>query len=283
MTSLSMISPSEASTTCTLPGVSPQITSHINAKLTEVDYMSTDVGYVDQQTGGYIGTNKSYTDFEASRPFWWQVPGSIQVSAAQNILFQNGSIVALMGGFGIGNDPNAHTTGVGLGASDVEISGMLLHQTGANAITLGGIQANAHHPSDPRMLNQNTRILENIFTDLGYTIDSAVPIFASYAKDTYIVHNDIVNVPYSGICYGYGWGSNDAGGSPQYQLRGLYNYQPVYNTPTTMQGGRISANLLYSVGTLHSDDGGIYTLSASPNTTLSDNWVKSPQAYGTYT
>ncbi|KAJ5459984.1 uncharacterized protein N7458_001536 [Penicillium daleae] len=249
------------------------------------NYMHTtwNVGYVDQQTGGYIGTNKSYTNFEASRPFWWQVPGSIQVSAAQNILFQNGSIVALMGGFGIGNDPNAHTTGVGLGASDVEISGMLLHQTGANAITLGGIQANAHHPSDPRMLNQNTRILENIFTDLGYTIDSAVPIFASYAKDTYIVHNDIVNVPYSGICYGYGWGSNDAGGSPQYQLRGLYNYQPVYNTPTTMQGGRISANLLYSVGTLHSDDGGIYTLSASPNTTLSDNWVKSPQAYGTYT
>jgi hypothetical protein len=159
---------------------------------------------------------------------------------------------------------------------------MLLHQTGANAITLGGIQANAHHPSDPRMLNQNTRILENIFTDLAYTIDSAVPIFASYAKNTYIVHNDVVNVPYSGICYGYGWGSNDAGGSPQYQQRGLYNYQPVYRTPTTLQGGRISGNLIYNVGTLHSDDGGIYTLSASPNTTLTDNWVKSPQGFGTY-
>ncbi|KUL85897.1 hypothetical protein ZTR_06409 [Talaromyces verruculosus] len=246
------------------------------------NYMSTNVGYVDQQTGGYIGMNQSFTVFEATRPSWWQVPGSIQVSAARNILFQNGSIVALMGGFGIGNDPNAHATGVGLGASDVEISGMYLHQTGANAITIGGIQANAHHPSDPRMLNQNTRIVENIFTDLAYTIDSAVPIFASYAKNTYIVHNDVVNVPYSGICYGYGWGSNDAGGSPEYQQRGLYNYQPVYNTPTTLQGGRISGNLLYDVGTLHSDDGGIYTLSASSNTTIGDNYIRSTQAFGYY-
>ena len=84
--------------------------------------------------------------FESSRPYWWQVPGAIQVSAAHNILFQNGSLTASMGGFGIGNDVNAHATGVGLGTSAIEISGMYLHQTGTNAISMA---ASKQTPTTP--------------------------------------------------------------------------------------------------------------------------------------
>ena len=178
-----------------------------------------------------------------------------------------------MGGFGIGNDPNAHVTGVGLGTSQIEISGMYLHETGTNAITTGGIQADAHHPSDPRMLNSDNRITENIFSSVARTFNSGVAIFVSYTTRSQITHNDVSNIPYSGICYGYGWGSNDAGGSPEYQRRGLYNYQPIYTTPTTMHSGRITGNLINNFGLTHSDLGGIYTLSASPNTTISENWV----------
>jgi hypothetical protein len=47
-------------------------------------------------------------------------------------------MVALMGGFGIGNDPNAHTSGVGVGAKNIEISKMFITQTGSNPITVGG-------------------------------------------------------------------------------------------------------------------------------------------------
>jgi len=201
------------------------------------------------------------------------VPGAIQVSAASNILFQNGSLSASMGGFGIGNDPNAHITGVGLGTSNIEISGMYLHQTGSNAISMGGIQADAHHPSDPRMINKDSTITENIFADVAKTFNSGVAVFVSYTTRTQITHNDVSNVPYSGICYGYGWGSNDAGGSPEYLRRGLYNYQPIYDSPTVMTGGIISGNLINNFGITHSDLGGIYTLSASPNTTISENWV----------
>jgi hypothetical protein len=37
------------------------------------NYPSSDIGYADQQTGGYIGLNISYPAdlFEASRPHWW--------------------------------------------------------------------------------------------------------------------------------------------------------------------------------------------------------------------
>ena len=221
--------------------------------------------------------------FESSRPYWWQVPGAIQVSAAHNILFQNGSLTASMGGFGIGNDVNAHATGVGLGTSTIEISGMYLHQTGTNAISMGGIQADAHHPSDPRMINKDNIIAENIFADVAKTFNSGVAVFVSYTARTQITHNDVSNVPYSGICYGYGWGSNDAGGSPEYLRRGLYNYQPIYESPTVMSGGIISRNLINNFGVTHSDLGGIYTLSASPNTTISENWVfNSPNGAAIY-
>ena len=239
------------------------------------NYPSTGVGYADQQTGGYIGLNHSYPAdlFESSRPFWWQVPGSIQVSASTGITFTNGSMLAIMGGFGVGNDPNAHVSGVGYGAKNIEISGMYFTQTGTNTITMGGIQADGHHPTNPAMINQDNLITENIITDTGITYTSAAGLLVPYNNGTEISRNDLSDLPYSGIAYGYGWGANDAGGSPVYFYRGLYNYQPEYKTPTTQANGRILNNLVNGFGLKHTDLGGIYTLSASPNTNLTGNVV----------
>ncbi|KAF5559058.1 xylanase A [Fusarium mexicanum] len=234
---------------------------------------STDLGYADQQTGGFIGLNKTYSEFEASRPFWYQVPGSVQVSAASDIKFTNGSMLAIMGGFGIGNDANAHVSGVGLGASNIEISGMYFTQTGANSITVGGIMADAHHPSDPRMLNQKILVTENIIKDTARTITSAAGILVTYTSGTEVSSNDLSTLPYSGIAWGYGWGTNDKGGVPEYQNRGLYNYQPVYDTPTVMKQGLIAQNLIHDFGRMHTDLAGIYTLSASPDTYITGNCI----------
>ncbi|KAF5534726.1 xylanase A [Fusarium phyllophilum] len=163
---------------------------------------SLDLGHADQQTGGFIGLNKTYPRFEGSRPFWYQVPGSVQVSAATDIKFTNGSMVAVMGGFGIGNDANAHASGVGLGTSKIEISGMYFSQTGANSITVGGIQANAHHPSDPRMVNRDIAITENIIKDTAQTITSAAGILVTYTTGTVVSSNDLSSLLYSGIAWG---------------------------------------------------------------------------------
>lgn len=182
-------------------------------------------------------------------------------------------MVAVMGGFGIGNDANAHASGVGLGTSRIEISGMDFLQTGTNAITMGGIQADAHHPSDPRMIVEYGVIKENTFKQTGQTITSSAAIFVSYTANTQIVYNDLYELPYSGICWGFGWGSNDEGGSPTYIKRGLYDYQPLYKTPTTMKNGLIANNLVHHYGLTHQDNGAIYTLAKSPNTILTQNWI----------
>lgn len=239
---------------------------------------------MDQQTGGHIGRNVTYPTFEASRPDWSQMLSAIQVSAAYNITFDGGSYTQIgSGAFGIGNDDNAHTTGVGLGASHVSITGAYFTQVMGNSITAGGIQANAHHPSDERMINSHITISNNIFYNTSSLFTSTVPIFLSYVQYSNIINNDLYHLPYSGICIGYGWGSNDAGGSQTYIDRGLYNYQPLYTTPTVAQNNVIDGNLIHSFGLSHNDLGGVYSLSKSPSSYITNNYAYDSSSSGMYT
>lgn len=212
------------------------------------------------------------------------MPSAIQVSAAKNITFSGGNYTQLgSGGVGIGNDQNAHSSGVGLGASYISIRDAYFSQVMGNSITVGGVRADAHHPSDKRMLNTRIEISNNIFYNVSSLYSSTVPIFVSYVQYSIISHNDINIAPYSGICHGFGWGSNDAGGSSEYINRGLYTYQPKYTTPTISQNNLIDGNLIHHYGLSHTDLGALYTLSRSPSTIVSNNYVFDSTGYGVYT
>ena len=213
------------------------------------------------------------------------MPSAIQISAAKNIILSGGNVTQIgAGGIGIGNDANAHVTGVGLGATNIIVKDSYFSQIMGNSITAGGIRADAHHPSDRRMLNSNIEISGNIFYNVSSLFSSTVPILATYVQSSTISHNDIYITPYSGICLGYGWGSNDAGGSSEYVKRGLYKYQPQYSTPTIMQNNRIDGNLIHGYGYSHTDLGAIYTLSKSPSTYITNNYAfDSAVGFGMYT
>ncbi|KAM7192178.1 xylanase A [Rhypophila sp. PSN 637] len=237
----------------------------------------TAIGYIDQQTGGNIcETDRNYdrSNFESARMWWCQMLSAVQVSAAKNIGFTGGNFTQLgAGGVGIGNDANAHLSGVGLGASRVSVRDAYFTQIMGNSITAGGIRPDAHHPPDNRMINQYIDITGNIFYNFSVLYSSTVPIFAAYVQYSTISNNDIDYTPYSGICLGYGWGSNDAGGSSEYVNRGLYKYQPKYSTPTILRNNLIHGNLAHRYGYGHTDLGAYYTLSKSPDTYLTDNYA----------
>ncbi|CBX93394.1 hypothetical protein IAQ61_009087 [Plenodomus lingam] len=241
-------------------------------------------GYVDQQTGGYIPGNITYPEFEASRQVWFQMPSAIQVSAANHIGFSGGRYTQLgAGGLGIGNDANAHQTGVGLGADRISITGGYFTQVMGNSITAGGNRPDAHHPSDARMLNAHISVQDNIFYNTSSLFTSTVPIFFTYVQNSDITHNDISFIPYSGICLGYGWGMQDAGGSQFYVNRGTYKYFEPYTTPTTSLNNSIHANLIHGYGYSKTDLAGIYTLSKSAFTTITENYAYDSLHYGLYT
>ncbi|MEU0029712.1 right-handed parallel beta-helix repeat-containing protein [Streptomyces sp. NPDC006335] len=242
-------------------------------------------GYASQQTGAFIhGSWDRPSDalascqsgcklFEATRPHWHQMPAAVQVSAAHDVAFTGDRFTQLgQVAVGIGNDANAHTSGVGLGADTVSVTGSVFTQNAGGGVAVGGVQADAHHPSDRRMTNQNITVSNNVFHDIALDYRDMSAVLATYVSTIGITHNEIYNMPYSGITIGYGWGSNDPGGSPDYQNRGLYDYQPVYTTPTTAKNNHIDGNYIHDVMQSMNDGACMYTLSDSPGSTLDGNY-----------
>lgn len=254
---------------------------------------SSNQGYADQQTGAYISGNWNWpsfgscsegcTQFEATRPNWLQSPAAVQVSAANNITFTDAQFVNLgQTAIGIGNDANANGSGVGLGASNIVVTRSEIARDVAGGIVVGGVRADAHHPSDSRMVNRDITVSNNRLHDLGLEHRGIVSVLTTYVTNASVSHNEVYNLPYTGMSLGYGWGSNDAGGSNTYANRGLYNYQPRYSTATTASNNQLVGNYVHDVMQQMTDGGCIYTLSANPGGLISDNYCLRSNGFGLY-
>jgi hypothetical protein len=247
---------------------------------------SSSIGYADQQTGTFLA--KQYNQpsdflnscqsgcnlFEATRNSWNQVPAAVQVSAASHISFTGDTFTHLgQVGLGIGNDANANASGVGLGASDITVDHNTFTDDSGSGVVVGGVQPDAHHPSNAAMTVQNVTITNNLVTGVAEDYKDMSGLLSTYATHTDIEHNEVSNLGYDGIDVGWGWGMNDAGGSQDYVNRGTYNYQPIYSTPTTLKNSVVSYNKVHGTKKIFHDGGSIYTLSAQPGAVLNYNYV----------
>jgi hypothetical protein len=245
---------------------------------------STSQGYADQQSGTFITGNWQQPAFgscfsgcqlfEATREHWGQMPAAVQVAAAKDITFSDDTFREIgQAGLGVGNDADANASGTGLGASDITINGNAFSDVAGGGIVVGGVQTDAHHPSNPAMTNQDITISNNLVTNAGTDYKETAAILSTYVTKATITHNEVNNLPYDGIDIGWGWGMNDVGGSQDYQNRGTYNYQPVYTTPTTLKDNTVSGNLIFDTKNAMHDGGSIYNLSANPGTVIEDNYM----------
>lgn len=123
----------------------------------------TNIGYADQQNGAFIaGTFPQPADqlttrqsgcpqFEATRDTRHQVPAAVEVAACTRITSADttsrdpGQV-----GLGLGNDADANGSGTGLGVTDTTVHHHLFTDLA------GGVQPDAHHPSDARMTRRQT-------------------------------------------------------------------------------------------------------------------------------
>lgn len=256
---------------------------------------SSNEGYVSQQNGGYLKGEYDYRPadaftscsrgceaYERTRNTWFQEPSAVQVSAADHITFERNTFRNLgSSGLGIGNDDNATLTGIGLGASNIDVNGNVFTHVGGHALFVGGLRADAHHPSDPRMTNQDIRIANNTISHVAVEYQDNSGILSTYVTRAQIVHNEVANLPYA-IDTGFGWGINDAGGSQEYVRRGYYKHNPLYQTPTTLKDNLIAGNLVRDIKPDFADSGNIYNLSASPGTVIEDNYMYNVSGVGIY-
>ncbi|MFL6127302.1 lectin [Actinophytocola sp.] len=247
---------------------------------------STSVGYANQQSGTFLpaadpmpgdfltSCQSGCRQFEGARNGWAQVPAAVQVSAATAVTFRDNTFTQLgQVGLGIGNDADAHASGIGLGASSITVDHNAFTESSGGAIVVGGVRPDAHHPANPAMVDRDITISDNTVSGVARDYREMAGILSTYVTHAVITHNEVANLTYDGIDVGWGWGANDPGGSQDYRNRGLYDYQPVYTTPTTLRDTVVSYNRVHATKRLMHDGGSIYNLSANPGASIDHNYV----------
>jgi len=143
------------------------------------------------------------------------------------------------------------------GTHDDIIEGCIFRDAGDNGIQLGkfsdpGIEVHIpYNPADEREIATRERIANNLVTDCGTEDWGAVGIIVGYGREIDIEHNELSNLPYTGISIGWGWNK----------------------ATNCMHDNRVFANNIHHVATRMCDTGGIYTLSPQPGTVIAENSI----------
>ena len=248
-------------------------------------------GYASQQSGSYLaGEIPNYPQdairdcswgcpaFEAMRNRWQQQPAAVQVAAAVRVSFRYDEFTHLgQVGLGIGNNADANESGIGLGASTIDVERSRFTDLAGGAIMVGGVRPDAHHPPRPEMTVADILIRNNLIKNVSQDYREQAAILVTYASGAIIMHNDVSQAPYDGIDTGWGWGTNDPGGTSAYRTANRDYYdQPgnlVYNTPTILHDTVVVANRVHEVKQGFPDGGAIYHLSADPGALIAENYV----------
>lgn len=123
------------------------------------------------------------------------------------------------------------------------------------------------------MTNHDVRIVNNTISGVSKNYRDNAGILSTYVTRATITHNTLTDLQYDGVDIGWGWGINDPGGNQYYLKAGLYNYQPIYQAPTTFRENYVAYHLIHDTKQAMHDGGSIYTLSASTGTVIERNYV----------
>jgi hypothetical protein len=155
-----------------------------------------------------------------------------------------------MGSTAIGAEfSNYDITIIGNVISDVAGAGVLIGPKGPIfGYTRPGL---LWSPGDPRERCINALVSNNFITRSGQMYYTTVPVSAGYVTNATIEHNEICETLYSGISMGWGWAS----------------------MPNCMENNQVRYNDIHNVLQKFQDGGGIYTLSAQPNSRIYENYI----------
>ena len=139
------------------------------------------------------------------------------------------------------------------------VRGCLFHDIAGNGLLVGSFSPAAHEthlpydPADRREVCTQQQINNCYFTEIGNEDWGCLAIAAGYVEDINIEHNEISEVPYSGISLGWGW----------------------TQTVNCMRNNRVHANLIHHYAKHMYDVAGIYTLGSQPKSYVTENCVHS--------
>ena len=174
---------------------------------------------------------------------------AVEITNATNISFENCRFEQLA----------STALDLNKGTQNSSVTGNIFYDIGGTAILAGVFSdesTEAHlpyKPGDEREVCGNILISNNLISDAANEDWGCVGIGAGFVKEITISHNDISELPYTGISLGWGW----------------------TRTENVMKNNKVTGNRITRYASQLYDVAAIYTLSAQPGTTISGNYIDS--------
>lgn len=195
-------------------------------------------GWMQPSEEGFV-VSQADAIYHGTTPSSGRVAAAVNIEHAHHVRFERNTFQHL-GGTGL----TLHT-----GVTNIQVIGNRFRDLSGSGIVVDSLLE--PRPLDPRLICQDILIANNLITGIGLDYRSRVGIFAGFVSHTSVEHNEIHDVPYTGISVGWGW----------------------TNADTLLGTNRIIGNRIFRVMTTMADGAGIYTLSKQSGTIIQDNYI----------
>ncbi|MEN8230657.1 MAG: right-handed parallel beta-helix repeat-containing protein, partial [Bacteroidota bacterium] len=196
---------------------------------------------------GYCGVQATmFDDRQENIKGWSKVPAAVELDFADNCGFHN-CIIRHTGGSGIWIRENC---------SGCEISESHIYDISGNGVNIGEgrdrlVNGTPWWRSAPEEVSIHNKISHSLIEDCGKQFYGAVGIWCGLVANSVMDHNEIRNLPYTGISVGWMWNPD----------------------PTPCSENTIHANHIHHIMNILSDGGGIYSLGLQPGSRITGNLI----------
>lgn len=196
---------------------------------------------------GYCGIQACmYHDRSMNQSSWSKLPAAIELNMAAHCIFEQCTI-RNTGGSGIW---------IGRNCSECRIIESHIHTISGNGVNIGEgndrlIEGIQWWKSSPQEVSRGNVISHSLIEQCGLQFYGAVGIWCGLVANTLIEHNEIRDLPYTGISVGWLWTAE----------------------PTPCRENTIHANHIHHILNKLSDGGGIYSLGLQPGSRITNNLI----------
>jgi len=181
--------------------------------------------------------NNGYADRQSGMQQTRWTPGNIRMVSAKDILFERNRFEHL-GAAGVSME---------MACKNIKIIGNVVRDISGSGITMNENTIR----TDAAQVIDNILVQNNYVNKIGQEFTDSDGIFGGIVSNVTVDHNEICDVPYSGVGMGYVWGY----------------------TASQQKNNKITNNQIYEVMKVRYDGGGIYTLGDQPNSVISGNYI----------
>jgi len=212
-----------------------------------------DTGMLNSQAGQYAVKVEPDNRQYLKRP-----PAAVYVTAAHHLTFER-NVFCHLGATALDLHYGTHNNLIiGNVFYDIAGSGILYSKFSEEQ----ELHTRVYNPADQREICRNDTISNNLLTRIGQDYPGCCGIACGFPQAVVIEHNELYDMPYSGISVGWAWMDAD----------------------NVMRDNQVRYNRIHHVLQLLCDGGAIYTLSRQPNSFIKENYIhdidRSPWAVG---